>query len=223
MKKISSIIAIALLATAPSVFAQKAGSLSVELGITQLSPQVESGDLSAPAFPNTKADVTSNTGLTGAITYMVTDNIAVNLPLGLGFKHNIVGADRAAGFGKLAEVRALPITLLGQYRFGEPDAKFRPYVGAGLTYAKFYKETGSAAMTALTATPGSKTPTTLSVQSKLAPTIQLGGIINITDKWFVNAHYAKTFLKVRTTFSTNQTQDITLNPNAFSVGVGYKF
>ncbi len=214
-------IAAALMLAAGCASAQKAGTISLEVGITQLSPQVTSGDLSAPAFPSTKADVSSDTALTGAANYMATDNIAVNVPLGLGFKHEITGASRAAGFGKIAEVRVLPVTVLGQYRFGDANAKFRPYLGAGLTYAKFYKEQGSAALTALT-NPGG-TPTTLSVGSKIAPAFQVGMVFNINDKWFVNAHYVKTLLKVTTTFSTGQTQELKLNPNAFSASVGYKF
>jgi outer membrane protein len=214
-------IAAALLVAASCASAQKAGTVSIELGATKLAPQVTSGDLSAPAFPSTKADVGSATGLTGAANYMLTDNIALNVPLGLGFKHEISGASRAAGFGKIADVRVLPITVLGQYRFGDASATFRPYLGAGLTYAKFYKETGSAGLTALT-NPGG-TPTTLSVGSKIAPAFQVGAVFNINDKWFVNAHYAKTLLKVKTTFSTGQTQELKLNPNAFSAAVGYKF
>lgn len=221
MKTTHITIAVALLAAASSTWAQKAGSISVEAGITQLSPQVSSGDLSAPSFPNVKADVSSATGISGALSYMVTDSIAVNVPLGLGFKHSISGAARAQGFGKLAEVSVLPMTVLGQYRFGDASAQFRPYVGAGLTYAKFYKETGSAALTALT-NPGG-TPTTFSVGSKIAPTVQLGVLLNIGEQWYVNAHYAKTFLTIKASYSTNQTQEIKLNPNAFSVGVGYKF
>lgn len=221
MKTTHISIASALLLAAGCACAQKAGTLSLEIGITKLAPQVSSGDLSAPAFPGTKADVSSDTALSGAANYMLTDNIAVNVPLGLGFKHDISGASRAAGFGKLAEVRALPITVLGQYRFGDASATLRPYLGAGLAYAKFYKETGSAGLTALT-NPGG-TPTTLSVGSKIAPAFQVGAVFNINDKWFVNAHYVKTFLTVKTTFSTGQTQELKLNPNAFSAAVGYKF
>jgi outer membrane protein len=214
------IMALALCAGTASVYAQKAGSFTLEVGITHLAPQVKSGDLSAPAFPNTKADVSDATSLTGAVTYMISDNFALNVPLGIGFKHDITGAARAQGFGKLATVKALPITLLGQYRFGQANDTIRPYLGAGLTYAYFYDETGSAALTALVS-PG--TPTTLSVKAQLVPTVQLGMIYNINEKWFVNAHYVKTFLTAKTRFSTGQTQNIKLNPDVLSVAVGYKF
>lgn len=221
MNKNLIVVALVLTAVSMNAHAQKAGGMSLEAGITLLSLQVGSGDLSAPAFPNTKADVSDATGLTGAFTYMATDNIAINVPLGLGFKHDITGAARAQGFGKLATVRALPITVLGQYRFGQANDTLRPYVGGGLAFVKFYKETGSAALTALT-NPGGA-PVTLSVESKLAPVIQLGAIFNINQQWFANAHYAKTFVTADTKFSTGQTQSIKLNPNAFSIAVGYKF
>ena len=221
MNKLHSLAVLAITLASTGAFAQKAGSFTLEAGVTRLSPDVTSGDLSAPAFPNTKGDVSNATGLSGAVTYMLSDNIALNVPLGLGFKHDIIGAARAEGFGVIGTVKVLPITALAQYRFGAADAQIRPYVGAGLTYAVFFKETGNAALTALT-NPGGA-PTTFSVGDKLAPTVQLGAIFNINDKWFVNAHYAKTFLKARTTFSTNQTQSIKINPDAFSIAVGYKF
>jgi outer membrane protein len=221
MKINTILLALGLCAAATGAFAQKAGSMSLEVGFTHLSPQVTSGDLSPPAFPNTKADVSSANGLTGAFNYMINENIALNVPLGLGFKHDITGAARAQGFGKLASVRALPITVLGQYRFGQGNDKIRPYLGGGIAFVKFYKETGSAALTALT-NPGG-TPVTLSVETKIAPVIQLGMIYNFNEKWFLNAHYSKTFVTADTTFSTGQTQSIKLDPNTFSLAVGFKF
>jgi outer membrane protein len=101
-------LAVLALVAATCASAQKAGTWSIEGGVTQLSPQVNSGDLSAPAFPNTKSDVSSNTQLTGGVNYMLNDNIALNVPLGLGFKHDITGAGRAQGFGKLADVGCCP-------------------------------------------------------------------------------------------------------------------
>jgi outer membrane protein len=201
--------------------AQKAGSFSAEVGVTNLKPQNPSGPLSAPAFPNTTSDVTDDTQLTGAVNYSVTDNIVINLPLGLGFKHDIVGSGRAAGFGKIADVRALPITTVAQYRFGSADAMFRPYVGAGVTYAKFYKARGTAALTALT-NPGGP-PTTLNIGSKFAGTVQLGAVLNFGGNYYANAVYMKTFLSTQTKLSTNQTIDSKLDPDVITLSVGMKF
>jgi len=202
--------------------AQTAGSVMVRAGATQIKPNVTSGELSPPSLPNTTASVSSDTQLAGGITYMVTNNIAIDLPISLPFKHEINGDGAIAGVGKIAEVKALPITLLGQYRFLEPDAKLRPYVGAGVTYAKFYKAQSTAALSVLTGgTPAN--PTTIEVKSKFAATVQLGASFAIDKRWFVDAFVARTFLKTRATLSTGQTLDMKLDPNSYSLAVGYTF
>ena len=201
--------------------AQKAGSISASIGFTQISPSVDSGNLSAPSPPGTRVGVSNNSQLTGAVSYMVTDNIALQLPIGFGYKHDITGAGAIAGVGKLADTRVLPITLLGQYRFMDATAGFRPYVGAGLTYAKFYNTNGTGLLTALTNPGGAGTG--ISFASKLAPTIQLGAVVNLNEKWYVEGAYSKTFLKTRGSLTTGQTIDVTLDPSALSFQVGYKF
>ena len=217
----SILAAAALLTTAGAAMAQQAGSLSASIGFTNLSPSVTSGNLTAPSLPNTQATVNSNSQPTGAVNYMVTNNIAISVPLGLGFKHNVSSAGAIAGVGTIATTKALPITLLGQYRFMAPDAQFRPYVGAGVTYAKFYDTNGTGVLTALT-NPGGPA-TTLSFQNKLVPTIQLGAIINFNAKWYLDANYTKTFLSTTGTLSTGQTLNMKLNPSTITIGIGYKF
>jgi outer membrane protein len=211
----------ALALSATAAIAQKAGSWSASVGITQIAPDVTSGNLSAPSLPGTQADVNSNTQITGAVNYAMTDNIVINLPLGLGFKHKVSGAGAIAGVGVIGTTKALPITLLGQYRFGEANAQFRPFVGAGLSYVVFYKEKGTAVLTAIT-NPGGPA-TTLSFKDKLAPTIQLGAIYNINERWYVEGNYTKTFLKTVGTLSTGQTLATKLDPNGYTLQVGYKF
>ena len=220
-KPISTLLALATLAFCGSALAQKAGSFSASIGGTHIAPSVSSGNLTAPSLPNTKVDVNSNSPITGAVNYMVTDNIAAHVPIGFGFKHEITGDGAIKGVGKLIETRALPITLIGQYRFLDANATFRPYLGAGLSYVKFYKETGTGTLTALT-NPGGPA-TGAKFDSKLAPTLQIGGIYNINEKWYLEASYAKTFLKTRATLTTGQTIDVKLDPSAYCLQVGYKF
>jgi outer membrane protein len=214
-------VAAACLLAAGAACAQRAGTITVEAGITNLTPKVTSGDLSAPAFPNSKSDVKGDTQITGAVNYSVTDDLVLSVPLGLGFKHDIVGAGRIEALGKIGEVKALPITALLQYRFLGAQASFRPYIGAGVTYAKFYGTKGTAALTALTA-PGSA-GTTLAVDSKVAGSLQLGAVFNVNDKIYVNGNMIKTFLSTRTNLSTGQSIDAKLDPLALSLAVGTKF
>jgi outer membrane protein len=214
-------LAAALLAAA-GAHAQSAGTLLVRAGATQIKPNVSSGDLTAPSFVGTQADIRSDTQFAGGVSYMLTDNIAIDLPLSLPFKHDIVGAGAIAGVGKIGEVRALPMTLLGQYRFLDAKSAFRPYLGAGITYAKFYKARSTAALSALTGgTPSN--PTTIDVKSKFAATLQLGASYAFSERWFVELDLTHTFLKTRTTLSTGQTLDTKLDPDSYSIAIGYTF
>ena len=61
----------------------------------------------------------------------------------------ITGAGAIAGVGELGHTKALPFTVLAQYRFMEPTAKFRPYVGAGITYAYNFSERTTNTLSAL--------------------------------------------------------------------------
>lgn len=215
-------VAALALVTAGAAQAQSAGSLLGRIGATQIRPDVTSGDLSAPSFAGTKADIKPASAVSGGITYMLTDHIAVDLPLAPGFKHDIVGAGAIAGVGKIADVKALPVTLMGQYRFMGAKHAFRPYLGAGLTYAKFYGARSTAALTALTGgTPSN--PTTVDVQSKWGATVQMGASVDMGSGWALDATVLKTFLTTRTRLSTGQTLDAKLDPLSISLGIGRKF
>ena len=61
------------------------------------------------------------------------------------------------------------------------------------------------------------------MDSQFTYSVQLGGTIAINEKWFVDVFYVKTPLKTKTTFSTGQTLDVTLDPVSYGISVGMKF
>lgn len=212
----------AALACASTASAQSAGQLTAKFGLNQLTPKVESGDISAPALPGTKADVGRDLQPVLSFTYGLTDNISLETCLGTPYKHEISGAGAIAGTGVLGTVEALPPTLFAQYRFFAPTAAFRPFVGIGATYAYFMKERGSAKMTAIT-NPGSGVPTTFSIDNKFTYTLQVGVAMNLSERWFADATINKSRLRTDVNFSTGQTQHMKLDPVAVMLAVGYKF
>ncbi|WP_077032697.1 OmpW family protein [Pelomonas sp. KK5] len=221
IKKTLLSLAVAALACGAAQ-AQTAGSFIVRLGATQITPHVDSGDLSAPSLVGTKIDVRKDTRATGGITWMWTDNISIDLPIGPAFEHDVVGAGAIAGTGKLGTVKSLPVTLLAQYRFGEAKSTFRPYVGAGFTYARFYDSKATAALSGLTGgTPSN--PTTLSMKNAGGASAQLGLAVNLGGRWSADVSVMKVFIKTTGQLSTGQTIDATLNPTAVQLGVGYAF
>jgi outer membrane protein len=210
------------LAVAGSAAAQSKGQWAVSVGATQIKPDVTSGAISAPALPNSFGDVEKDTQPMALINYGVTDNITLETAIGTPYKHKIYGAGAIAAGGQLGTVEAMPAIILGQYRFFEPNARFRPYVGLGVTYAMFRKETGSFKMTALT-NPGGGTPTTFSIDNKWTVSGQVGATFALNEKWFLNAAYVKTRLRTDVHFSTNQTQHMKLDPDSYIFTVGYRF
>ena len=132
------------------------------------------------------------------------------------------GDGAIAGVGKVGETKVLPATVFAQYRFGEANASFRPYLGLGVTYAKFFKERTTATLNALSGgTPAN--PTTADIDDRFGLTPQVGFVYNFNERWFVDAAYYKSFLKTRTHLSSGQSVSIRLNPTVFAVGIGYRF
>jgi outer membrane protein len=203
-------------------FAQSQGAWLASVGVTSLNPSVSSGNLSSPSLANTQVGINSNSQLTGAVSYMLSDHWSLSAPIGMGFKHNITGAGAIAGTGVIGTTRALPVTGLVQYRLFDANDAFRPYVGAGLTYAKFFDSQGTGTLTGLT-NPGSSVPTTLSIDSKFAATVQLGITYNLTDVTFLDVNLTKTGLTTNSYLSTGQSISMGLNPVTYSLGIGYKF
>lgn len=211
----------AAMTAASAASAQSAGNWLATLGLNRITPKVDSGDVSAPALPHTKAGVNPDTKPRFAIAYMVTDHVAAEIDLGVPYEHDLIGDGAIFGTGKVGSSQVLPPTAFVQYRFLAPNATVRPYVGVGLTYAYFRKETGSSQLTALLNTGGPGT--SFRLDNKFGGSLQLGGTVKINERWFADATVIKTYLKTKVHFSTGQLQDVKLDPVAVSISVGYKF
>ncbi len=211
----------AALGMTAAAHAQTAGTWMGTLGVVNIAPQVDSGNLSAPSLPNTKIDVKPATTVAFGVTYMFTDDCSINLALGWPPRHEIVGADSINGVGRLGSIVQYSPTLLAQYRFfGAKDA-FRPYLGAGGTYAAFGGGKGTAALTALTNPGGPQT--TPSADSAFGLSLQGGASYALNEKWFLDGHIIKTYIKVKNKLSTGQTLDAKLDPLSIGLAVGYRY
>ena len=217
----SALVATAALCGAGAAQAQVAGQILVKVGWNKIMPKVKSDDLTAPSLPGSKIDIKSASALFFTAAYMITDDISVEALGGLPYKHDIVGAGAVAGVGKIGRVHQISPTVLLQYRFLAADAPFRPYVGAGPTFAKFYGTKGSAALTAVT-NPGGP-PTTIGGDTEWGGTVQLGGNYKIDKHWFVDAAILKTWISTKATLSTGQSTTAKLDPIAINASIGYTF
>ena len=217
----SALVATAALCGAGAAHAQAAGDVMVQLGWNKIMPKVKSSDLSAPALPGSQINIKSASALFATLTYMVTEDISIEALGGLPYKHDIVGAGSVAGVGKIGSIHQISPTVLLQYRFLSADGPFRPYVGAGPTFAKFYGTKGSAALTAVT-NPGGP-GTTIGGDTEWGGSLQAGANYKIDKHWFVDASVIKTFISTKATLSTGQETKARLNPIAINASIGYTF
>ncbi|MDG2916490.1 OmpW family outer membrane protein [Bisgaard Taxon 10/6] len=209
MKKSMLALGIAATLISSAASAHEAGSWIVRAGAAHVMPtHVE--NTSNTAAPALGLDVNANTqlGLTG--TYMITDNIGVELLAASPFSHEITLGGQLVG-----KTKHLPPSLYAQYYFLNKEAKARPYLGAGINYTNFFNETEKMAGV-----------TDLKLHDSWGLVLNGGLDINLTDNLLFNTavYYAK--IKTKADFKvagTQLSQDVRLDPLVFFMGIGYRF
>lgn len=239
MKK--SLVVLALAAAFSPMLAQaEAGDWVVRMRATNINPSESSklGEKTAQAYGSSISNalygsssanlqVDSNTIPELDISYYVTKNIALELILALGTKHDVKtsSAGSALNSRDLGEVNLLPPTLTAQWHFN-PDQTFDPYVGAGLSYVR-------AMDNGLTAnTTGGGRPIRID-RNSWGPAIQAGFDVNLKDGWLVNFDVKKIWFDTDVKLDTQgfgvtpsgyrKIDSLDIDPLVVSVGFGKKF
>lgn len=172
-----------------------------------------------PAFPTETVAVDNAIAPEVDITHMLSNNVGIEL-IAATTKHSVSGTTgTTGGIGKLASTWVLPPTVTLQYHFA-PDAKLRPYVGAGVNWTLFYKEKPSAAFETAVG------QTNVNLSSSFGWAAQAGIDIDINEKMFLNfdVKYIKmdTNARLNTTAAGVQRVGVDIDPFVFGVGVGFK-
>lgn len=230
MKKTAISLMLAALLPAMNVQAEQ-GDWVVRLRATNISPN-ESSDLGkyvnknvAPGAMSNGAElkVDSNTIPELDISYYWTKNIATELILALGSKHD-VSVTKEAGSTvpnqKLGSIDALPPTLTAQWHFN-PDQTFDPYVGAGIN-ATFMLDRK------LDLRAGPLAGSNIKIdRSSFGPALQAGLDVNLKDGWLLNADvkylWLDTDVKLQTSSGWKKIDSLDVNPWVISLGIGKRF
>ncbi|MFC3532454.1 OmpW family protein [Vogesella facilis] len=199
MKKFA--VAALLAALSTSAFAAQ-GDILARFRITNVNPQTSVNDV----LETLKVDVNDDTIPELDFTYMFTNNIGAELILGTS-KHDI-----SASGTNIGSVKVLPPTLTAQYHFS-PEGQFRPYVGAGINYTRFY---------------GFKDDSGLGLSIKknsFGPALQVGMDIPVSKNVFINFDVKKLWIKTKVSSSVagGEVGTLDINPLVTSVGIGTKF
>lgn len=157
------------------------------------------------------------------ISYYLTKNIAAELILAFGTRHNVsINGDALATVGNqgLGSVNLLPPTLTAQWHFN-PDQTIDPYIGAGLNYTNFLDRNLKVSSGALA---GSK----IKVDSdSWGYALQTGIDINLKDGWLINADLKyvtiDTNVKLKTAAGWTKIDSLDIDPWVVGIGIGKKF
>lgn len=226
-----SLLVLALAAAFTPVLAQAgAGDWVARARIVDVSPNEDSNlgktvnkNVAPVMSPGAELSVDNNVIPELDISYYVTKNIAAELILALGTRHDLsVKGDSLATVGnqKLGSVNALPPTLTAQWHFN-PDQTFDPYVGAGVNYTNMLDRN-------LKFSKGALAGTKIKVDSdSWGYALQAGLDVNLKDGWLINADvkYVTISTEVKANLGGNWTNidSLDINPWVIGVGIGKKF
>jgi outer membrane protein len=216
-------IVIVLLIAAPAM-AHEQGSWILRAGIGTVAP--DSNNLVLNDFPaggiNTTVLVDDGTSLTLTGTYMFSSNWGFDILAAWPFNHDIdikvvdtVPPGSTASL-KIAETDHLPPTFSLQYHF-LPDAKFQPYVGAGLNYTTFFSTDVTQDFTDLLGV------TKLDLDDSFGLAMQLGADIELSNDWLIN--FDVRYINIETDAKVDGVKigTVEINPWVYAIAVGRRF
>jgi len=196
-----AMVAAALLAAASGTACAAAGDILVRARAIRVQPDVSASG----ALSSLDAGVKAATVPELDFTYMFTDHVGVELILATT-RHRVT-----SGIGSLGKVSVLPPTVTLQYHFNS-SGRWRPYVGAGLNYTRFYDNDLSA---------GGQ-PVHID-RNSFGPALQLGMDIGIDDDWFFNVDVKKIWIRTDASQAGNDLGRLKIDPWIVGAGIGRRF
>ncbi len=222
-----------------SAWAYDAGDVIVRVGAASVDPQEDSKELTingtalstalasvvdvAPATAGVGGD--TQLGLT--LTYMLNENVGVELLAATPFTHEITANLGAAGTVKAGEATHLPPTVSVQFYPLGKGSRIQPYAGVGINYTVFFDEDVDAELDNLTTALGLGKATDLSLDDSFGLAFELGCDFALTDNLLVNASIWKADIDTTATFKyaggVKIEGDVDIDPMVYMVAVGYTF
>lgn len=207
MQKLLITILVAGLMVPALSFAEK-GDIVVRARVTHVAPD-ESSHLDSSI--GDRLEVNSNTIPEIDFSYYFTKNIAAELILAVGSRHDVnIGGSGANAGAKLGSINLLPPTLTAQWHFN-PDQTIDPYVGAGMSYIRAMDRNLNLDTIGITVE-----------RNMFGPVLQAGADYNLPNKWLVNFDVKKIWFSTDVS-TTTKIDNLDIDPWVVSFGVGKKF
>jgi outer membrane protein len=199
---------------------------TIKLGVAHLDIRSQADNLSSngPAFLTPQpAGLSVGDATTLLVSYIrkLDDHWDLDLEAGLPPSHDTNGVGTLAPFGVVSKVKQAGPTLFVNYNFGAPDSKFRPFIGLGINYTRFYD--GESTASGNLASGG---PTKIELSDSWGPAAQIGASYKLAQNWSVIGSIAMAKVKsdlTATTGSIRRTTTIDFRPVVYTLAVGYSF
>lgn len=215
-------------AFAPAIATAEQGDWVVRMRAAHINPEEDSRLRASGGGATLAGELTvdSNTIPELDISYYLTKNIALELILAVGSRHDVKltnsalnGAAVPALNENLGEVNALPPTLTVQWHFN-PDQLIDPYVGAGVNYTRFMDKN-------LKHSVGGDIDVD---RNSFGLALQAGVDVNLKDGWLINADVKKLWIDTDVHFShgnglfpKQKIDSLDIDPWVLGIGAGKKF
>ncbi len=261
LKKLSTAINVAVAAGlglgSVQAVAYEAGDMILRAGFATVRPNDDSSNLNlssnfdpaldAGSLAGTGAGVDEGNALGITFTYMLTNNIGIELLAATPFEHDINADLSGLGLGvgtvSAGSTKHLPPTLSVQWYPMDASSPFQPYLGVGINYTTFFSEdvhtdlenaVGVAADVLLGGTGA--TPVPLSGDMKLDDSwglaAQVGFDYAINEAWSfdiaiwyadISTDATISFDAAPGTEAARVTTDVDIDPLVYMISLGYKF
>lgn len=198
---VTSISAAALM-TSSQAFAYGAGDFFTRVGVAQVDPTSDNGEILGGADVN----VDSETNFAFTLGYRFHDKIGVELLAALPFKHDLQVDGVTDG-----STKHLPPTLtLQYYPLGGTESRVQPYVGAGINYTRFSDEKTDIGAS-------------LELDDSWGAAGQVGVDLLIDDNWAFNA--AAWYIDIDTDAKVGGAEagTVEIDPVVVMAGISYRF
>ncbi len=238
MKFRDALVVIAVLSGATAVHAQSAGDFILSVGWNHFRTQSGSqsiGDTTSEGETYTYTDRLTLSdadafSLTGS--YFFTDHIAGELTLTTPARFEGDGVEAKYDYANLSNIHQRNASILLKYYFSNPQEKFRPYVGVGISRALFDSQYAEEQQGILI------TAHQTSFQNKWAPVLK-GGLSYQFNKHWIGS-FSISYMPLETMATTHSVIDIAprpgkhpqfllnktqvrLNPVITQLSIGYRF
>lgn len=206
--------------TAPAVAQEHPNMIAV--GVYHFDFDGESEDLQGPFTPpGVRAEPSDMQALAVVYTRRISPNWSANLAVGSPPEYELEGRATAAPLGSVGEARALSPALLVQYHFAGEGRRLTPFVGAGVSWNRFYDAKASATLEA--ALGG---PTQVEIDDAFGVMATAGVDYDLTERWVLTASAAYNWIDVDATIQTGpvgRSLALKLDPIVYRVTIGYRF